>query len=341
MQTENEAAVRMVHLPAIGEHHIGAKGKTAALLLSPILSIAVAAAVDVLLPRSAAQNPVPHPYFLYFLAAALAAYVLLLFGGRFSSALRERAVTEAPFYAMLAQLLNVLNIITAKFALLPVLYFPAPDRVIGAAVNDAKLLVSCIAYSYSLLAISWVLGVTVGVANGAWLGFHKRAEYWVWPFIKALGPIPPVAWIPIVLVLFPTMYSASVFLIFLSVWFPTASLTLSGIHNIKNSYFEVAETLGASHSYQIWRVGIPAALPDIFMGIFTGTCMSFIVLVTAEMIGAKYGLGWYVNWQKEMMSYANVYAGLILIAASFCLFMALLFRFRNHILAWQKGVIKW
>lgn len=77
------------------------------------------------------------------------------------------------------------------------------------------------------------------------------------------------------------------------------------------------------------------------MGIFMGTCMSFIVLVTAEMIGAKYGLGWYVNWQKEMMAYANVYAGLILIAGSFCLFMALLFKVRNHILAWQKGVIKW
>lgn len=48
-----------------------------------------------------------------------------------------------------------------------------------------------------------------------------------------------------------------------------------------------------------------------------------------------------MNWQKEMMAYSNVYAGLILIAGSFCLFMELMFKLRNRVLAWQKGVIKW
>lgn len=310
-------------------------------LLLPVASIVVTAAVDVLIPRHLTQLKVPHPYFLYFLGITLLAYLLVLVISIRSSSMKDRLFREAPFYTMLAQLLDGLNLLTAKFALLPPIYFPAPDRIIGAMVTDFKLLLSCIAYSYSLLALSWVLGVGIGIVNGAWMGFSKRAEYWIWPFIKALGPIPPVAWIPIVLVLFPTMYSGSVFLIFLSIWFPVASLTLSGIKNVNNSYFEVAETLGASRRYQIWKVAIPAAMPNIFMGIFMGTCMSFIVLVTAEMIGAKYGLGWYVNWQKEMMAYANVYAGLILIAGSFCLFMALLFKVRNHILAWQKGVIKW
>ena len=59
------------------------------------------------------------------------------------------------------------------------------------------------------------------------------------------------------------------------------------------------------------------------------------------MLGAKYGLGWYINWQKEMMAYPNVYAGLLLIAVSFYLLMTGLFRFRDHVLSWQKGVIKW
>lgn len=114
--------------------------------------------------------------------------------------------------------------------------FPAPDRILQVFVKDFNLLLSCIAYSYSLLAISWILGVSVGIATGAWLGFSKRADYWLWPFIKALGPIPPVAWIPLALVIFPTMYSGSVFLIFLSIWFPTASLTLAGIRNVNKSY---------------------------------------------------------------------------------------------------------
>lgn len=63
--------------------------------------------------------------------------------------------------------------------------------------------------------------------------------------------------------------------------------------------------------------------------------------MTAEMIGAKYGIGWYVNWQKEMMCYSNVYAGLIVIAVLFYLVITILFKVRDKLLVWQKGVIKW
>ena len=316
-------------------------GKKAFLLVLPLLSIVLTAGLDRWLPRAFEQRETEAPYFLYFLAIGAVLYGALLLAGTRSERLREKALYEAPFYAAVAQILDVINLLTAKYAVLPVLYFPAPDRIIEAMVTDAALLGACVVYSYSLLGTGWILGVLVGIGNGAWMGFSKSADYWLWPFIKALGPIPPVAWIPVVLVLFPTMYSGSVFLIFLAVWFPVASLTYSGIRNVSNSYFEVADTLGASRLYQIFHVGIPAAMPNVFMGLFMGTCMSFIVLVTAEMVGAKYGLGWYVNWQKETMSYANVYAGLILIAASFCLFMAVLFKIRERVLAWQKGVIKW
>lgn len=316
-------------------------GKDALILALPVVSLLATGAVEFFVKRSPKQILAQHPYLLYFLGICLAVYILFLALAQFSESTRERLLYGAPFYAMMAQLLDLFNVVTAKFALLPVIYFPAPDRILQVFVKDFSLLISCIVYSYSLLSISWILGVSVGIATGAWLGFSKKADYWIWPFIKALGPIPPVAWIPLAMVIFPTMFSGSVFLIFLAIWFPTASLTLAGIRNVNKSYFEVAETLGASHWDQIFKVAIPAAMPDIFMGVFTGTCMSFVVLVTAEMVGAKYGLGWYVNWQKEMMAYANVYTGLILIAGSFCLFMELMFKLRNHVLAWQKGVIKW
>lgn len=311
------------------------------LYVLPLLSIGLTAALDAWLPRSFSQIEVDHPYFLYFLGALGAAYAVAAAGGIWSENWRARLLYEAPFYAVVAQILNLLNLSTAKYAWLPVLYFPAPDRILGAMVEDAHLLGACIAYSYSLLSIGWVIGVALGIANGAWMGFSKKADYWIWPFLKVIGPIPPVAWIPVVLVAFPTMYSASAFLIFLAVWFPVASLTYSGIRNVPNSYFEVADTLGASRNYQIFHVGIPAAMPNVFMGIFMGTCMSFVVLLTAEMVGAKYGLGWYVNWAKETMAYASVWAGLILIAASFCLFMSFMFAIRGRVLAWQKGVLKW
>ena len=118
-------------------------------------------------------------------------------------------------------------------------------------------------------------------------------------------------------------------------------LTASGISSIPNAYFEAAATLGASNRYALWKVGIPAAMPHMFLGLFNGTTASFIALVTAEMMGAKYGIGWYVNWQKDMMAYANVYAGLIVMSVICYCIITLLFRARDHVLVWQKGVIKW
>ena len=137
------------------------------------------------------------------------------------------------------------------------------------------------------------------------------------------------------------MVSASAFLIALAVWFPTTVLTSSGIANIKQSYFEAAATLGAKPLYAVFKVGVPAAMPHMFIGLFNGTCSSFITLVTAEMLGAKYGLGWYVNWQKDMMAYANVYAGLIVMSLICYCIITLLFKLRDRVLVWQKGVIKW
>jgi NitT/TauT family transport system permease protein len=88
-------------------------------------------------------------------------------------------------------------------------------------------------------------------------------------------------------------------------------------------------------------VGIPAAMPLIFNGLFSGACSSFLTLMTAEMIGVKNGIGWYINWQREMLSYANVYAGLIVVAISFYSLITLFFKVRDRILVWQKGMIKW
>ena len=72
-------------------------------------------------------------------------------------------------------------------------------------------------------------------------------------------------------------------------------LTASGISNTRASYLDVARTLGAGRAYLIFRVAIPAAMPNIFIGLFMGLGASFLTLVVAETVGVKSGLGWYVQ----------------------------------------------
>ena len=303
----------------------------------PILSLMLAVVLDILMPRSYEQKVVEEPWFSFLLLAVLGVYLFMLAYKK----MRSSATAAAPFIAGAVLFFNIYNVLSAKLAVLPVLYFPAPDRILAVFTEDPVYLMTCVAYSYRLLLLGWLFGALVGVLTGVLVGFSKTASYWISPLVRGLGPIPSTAWIPLVLVAFPSVVSGSVFLIALAVWFPTTVLTASGIANIKKSYFEAASTLGASRFYQIIHVGIPAAMPNVFLGLFNGTCSSFITLMTAEMLGAKYGLGWYINWQKEMMAYSNVYAGLIMIAVSFYLIITGMFKIRSRVLGWQEGVIKW
>lgn len=307
----------------------------------PFAGLALGAVTDLVIPDSELQPPADHPYFLYFLGLLAVVYGILFIASFISAKLDERISYKAPLIAGTAVLITVINLITSKYALLPVLFFPCLDRVFGVFVTDYELLIQCILASGQLLLRGFLAGGILGFLTGILIGFNKKASYWISPFMKFVGPIPPTSWSPLVLSLFTTTYSASVFMVALAVWFPITLMTSSGIQNVNNSYFEVASTLGSGKLNRIFKVAVPAAMPSIFLGIFYATCSAFVTLVTAELLGADAGLGWYLNWEKSMMLYANVYAGLILIAVICTMVITLVFKIKDQVLVWQRGVIKW
>src|SRR5437763_3510448 len=159
--------------------------------------------------------------------------------------------------------------------------------------------------------------------------------------MKLVGPIPATALIPMSLMLFRNPTLSAVWLIALAVWFPVTMLTLSGVMNVRASYLDVARTLGAGRAYLIFRVALPAALPHVFVGLFMGMGAAFLTLVVAETVGVQAGLGWYLKWQQGYLEYGKVYAALLLMAVFFSGLMTLLFKARDRVLGWQKGLIRW
>lgn len=306
-----------------------------------ILELAAAEAVHFMVPDSPLHQSANKPYYAYVIV--LITVVYLLYAGITLLTVKKpvKPFYRVPFLGGVIAFLTLLDVLTVKTALLPVLYFPSLDRVFGTIIEDRELIIKCVVYSLEILLSGVAGGLIIGFFMGIGVGYNKHMEYWINPIIRVLGPIPSTAWIPIVLIAFPTARAASAFIIGLSVWFPTVVLTSSGISNVKKSYFEVGSALGTNTFWNIFRIAVPSAMPNIFLGLFNGICSSFVALMTAEMIGAKYGIGWYVNWQKEMMAYANVYAGLIVIAVMFFIVITLLFKVREKLLVWQKGVIKW
>lgn len=322
--------------------------RLAANVLAPAVAAAAALAAHQFLPIKQElpmswMNSLPewqHPYPL--LLQALFAASLLAAGVQWIwRPLRGWVVHYAPLLAGLISLSCVWEFITAKMAWMPQPFFPGPDEVLGAMIEDRGLLLKSMEHSLWLLLSGYATGVIAGVVNGVLIGWFHRVRYWGMPVLKLIGPIPATALVPLAMVLFSSAYLSGTALIAWAVCFPVTMLTISGIANVPVSYLEVARTLGAGRAYLIFRVAIPAALPSMFVGVFMGLLVSFLALPIAETVGVKNGLGYYVKWQQGYAEYAKVYAALVIMAAFFSGLLTLLFRARDWVLVWQKGVIKW
>ncbi|WP_219209861.1 ABC transporter permease [Variovorax boronicumulans] len=238
-------------------------------------------------------------------------------------------------------LLALWEVLTAKLGLLPPPFFAPPQSLIDVAYEDWARLGLSTAHSLRLLAHGFVLGALVGFGTGVWIGWSRIAGYWVHPVLRFLGPVPASALLPLAFFFAPSSYAAAVFLVGLATFFPVAVLTWSGVASVNKSYYDVARTLGATEWFLVRRVAIPAALPQVFVGLFMGLGASFSVLVTAEMMGVKAGLGWYLQWAQGWAAYANMYAALGVMAVLCSGLITLLFTVRDRALSWQKGTVKW
>jgi NitT/TauT family transport system permease protein len=247
----------------------------------------------------------------------------------------------APWLVASALMLLLWEVATAKTGFLPPPFFAPPSSLIEVYITDWPRLSDSAFNTLKLLAQGVGWGGVVGFLIGLSIGWSKAIGYWVHPVLRVVGPLPPTALLPLAFYCFPSSHSASVFLIALATSFPVAILTWSGIASVNKSYYDVARTMGASEWFLILRVAIPAALPQVFVGLFMGLGASFVVLVTAEMMGVKSGLGWYLTWAQGWASYTNMYAALIIMAAIFSSVISLLFFVRDRVLVWQKGTVKW
>ena len=240
-----------------------------------------------------------------------------------------------------ALFLTLWEVATAKFAWLPLPFFPPPQAIIEVYTDDLPKLLDSVFASVKLQLGGYAIGAAVGFLTGVSIGWSRGVGYWVHPVLRFIGPLPATAWLPLAFFTFPSSWSASTFLIALATGFPVTVLTWSGVASVNNAYYDVARTLGAKPSFLVLKVAIPAALPHVFVGLFMGLGASFAVLVVAEMIGVKAGLGWYLQWAQGWAAYANMYAALLVMALMCSGAITLLFRTRDRLLVWQKGVVKW
>jgi NitT/TauT family transport system permease protein len=174
--------------------------------------------------------------------------------------------------------------------------FPTPLQVVTAAMElvEQGTLWAHIGSSLFRVGVGFLLAVVVGVPLGLFMGWVRGAFTTLNPFVQILRPISPIAWIPLAILWFGVGDLSPIFLIFLSSVFPTIVQTAAGVHTIDRQYILAADNFGVSRFRLFSRVVIPAVLPQIIVAMRVSLGVAWLVVVAAEMIALRSGLGYLI-----------------------------------------------
>jgi NitT/TauT family transport system permease protein len=196
------------------------------------------------------------------------------------------------------------------------LIFPTPLQVVTGTIELASdgTLVEHIGASLFRVGAGFLLAVLVAVPMGLWMGRVDGAYRTLNPIFQILRPISPIAWIPLAILWFGVGNVSPVFLIFIAAVFPMIVQTASGVHTIERRYLHAAENFGVSRATLFRQVIVPAVLPEIVVGMRIGLGVAWLVVVAAEMIALRSGLGYMIIDSRNAGNrYDLVIAGMIII----------------------------
>jgi NitT/TauT family transport system permease protein len=194
--------------------------------------------------------------------------------------------------------------------------FPTPWQVVTGTLELARdgTLWSDIGASLMRVGAGFLLAVSIAVPLGLWMGWIKGAFSTLNPIFQILRPISPIAWIPIAILWFGVGDASPIFLIFMSSVFPMVVQTTAGVHTIERRYLRAAENFGVSRYTLFSRVIIPAVLPQIIVGMRIGLGVAWLVVVAAEMIALRSGLGYLIIDSRNAGNrYDLVIGGMVII----------------------------
>ncbi|EJR0222708.1 taurine ABC transporter permease TauC [Raoultella planticola] len=223
-------------------------------------------------------------------------------------------------FVTLAVLLVVWWGVTALQLISP-LFLPPPQQVLQKLIAIAgpqgfmdATLWQHLAASLTRIAIALVAATILGVPVGIAMGLSPTIRGILDPLIELYRPVPPLAWLPLVIIWFGIGETPKILLIYLAIFAPVVMSTLAGVKSAQQVRIRAAQALGASRAQVLWLVILPGALPEILTGLRIGLGVGWSTLVAAELIAATRGLGFMVQSAGEFLATDVVLTGIAVIA---------------------------
>jgi NitT/TauT family transport system permease protein len=205
--------------------------------------------------------------------------------------------------------------------------------------SDGHFLSEHIQVSLLRVTIGFTFAAATAIPFGIMIGRYHLIDSILGPVVEAMRPIPPIAWIPLAILLFRSnMLGAQVFIIWVGAFFPILINTTTGVKRTEPVHIDAAKTFGASELQILSKVVIPSAGPEVFAGLRIGFGIGWMCLVAAEMIGGGLGLGYLVLIMQQVGRTGAVIGSMFLIGLIGFLISYFFFFFEKYLLRWRQSV---
>ncbi|MBW9462429.1 MULTISPECIES: taurine ABC transporter permease TauC [Kluyvera] len=201
------------------------------------------------------------------------------------------------------------------------LFLPAPGQVLNKLLTIASpqgfmdaTLWQHLAASLGRIVVALLAATIIGIPVGIAMGLSPTVRGILDPLIELYRPVPPLAYLPLMVIWFGIGETSKILLIYLAIFAPVAMSALAGVKSAQQVRIRAAQSLGASRAQVLWLVILPGALPEILTGLRIGLGVGWSTLVAAELIAATRGLGFMVQSAGEFLATDVVLAGIAVIA---------------------------
>ena len=245
--------------------------------------------------------------------------------------LKQLLTISSPIFILLLwEFLSQTSLIDPRF-------FPPPTRIISSFITMGMNGELFTHIKISLLRIfsGFLLGVIPAIALGLLMGMYSPIRHFFSPLIMAIMPIPTLAMLPIILIIFGIGEFSKMVTIAASVFFPVVINTAAGVVNIDRIYVDVAKNYGASPRDFFFKIALPGALPVMLEGIQMGQAIALLTIVAAEMIGANSGIGYIIWMNYKAFLLPEMYVGLVLISFFGYFFSLVLRGLQSKLIPWK------
>lgn len=218
--------------------------------------------------------------------------------------------------------LLIWELVTDVLKIFPPYSLPSPVRVFGSFVEklsstapDGSILIDHIMMSLYIAFLGFLSGSIIGVPLGIIMAWNHKIELMIKPIFDLLRTIPPIGWIPIMILLLGIGTPAKVAVIFVASFIPCVINSYSGIKQTNPIHLWIGQTFGATNRQLLFMVAIPSALPFIFTGLKVSMNVAWMCLVAAELLAATKGLGYMIQIARTIGRADIIVVGMLTIGA--------------------------